>query len=599
MGCPDRFDVAFLRLIWTYPTRQSPQGPRRGGRTWRSCELRAFAHASGGARVPSRPGAHRRRRWRPVGWSRGDPEDLRHRDRVRHRASAAPSESNPIAASSMLINAYVNELARERGGSPAAPKVGWDFEDESPGNDARGGAAPRDHGPRGRDPPGQRRAHQRRPLLRRPRPPRAVDARVRRRPLDRGVRPGRRADPAARRWTAAKRLLPDGQEIVVYKNNSDGKGNSYGCHENYLMDRPVPFGRIVTHATPHFVTRQIFTGAGKVGSEAPGITIDDVPFQLTQRADFFEEEVGLETTLKRPIVNTRDEPHSDAQKYRRLHVIVGDANLSEVATFLKVGTTSLVLAMIEDDFLPARLRVQRRRCGPCARCRYDLTLRLPLELVDGTTITALDVQWELLRPGPQVRRGARARVRRRGRRRGGPAPVGGGAHRRSRPTRCAGRPARLGGQVPPDRRLPRAPRPRLGRRPPGRHGPAVPRPAAGEVAGRPGRPASGSPTTPRSSGRMTEPPTDTRAYFRGKCLQRWADDIVAANWDSLVFDIGRDPLRRVPDDGTARAEPRPTSVRLLAECDDLGRVAGSAGVAEPTRTVDEQVRRPKREIANG
>jgi len=88
-----------------------------------------------------------------------------------------------------------------------------------------------------------------------------------------------------------------------------------------------------------------------VGSEASGIGPDRVPFQLTQRAEFFEEEVGLETTLKRPLVNTRDEPHSDSQKYRRLHVIVGDANLSEISTFLKVGVTALVLAMIEDDEL--------------------------------------------------------------------------------------------------------------------------------------------------------------------------------------------------------------------------------------------------------
>src|SRR3546814_4846650 len=94
------------------------------------------------------------------------------------------------------------------------------------------------------------------------------------------------------------------------------------------MDRAVPFGKIVSHVMPHFITRQIFTGAGKVGTEAAGLTSADVPYQITQRADFFEEEVGLETTLKRPIVNTRDEPHADAQKYRRLHVIVGDANLS-------------------------------------------------------------------------------------------------------------------------------------------------------------------------------------------------------------------------------------------------------------------------------
>ena len=92
-------------------------------------------------------------------------------------------------------------------------------------------------------------------------------------------------------------------------------------------------------------------GAGKVGCELPGMSADDVPYQISQRADFFEEEVGLETTLKRPIVNTRDEPHCDASKYRRLHVIVGDANMSEVATYLKVGATAIVLAMIEDDVM--------------------------------------------------------------------------------------------------------------------------------------------------------------------------------------------------------------------------------------------------------
>src|SRR6202011_3658105 len=173
--------------------------------------------------------------------------------------------------------------------------------------------------------------------------------------------------------------------IVVLKNNSDGKGNSYGTHENYLMDRSVPFTKIIRHVMPHFVSRQIYTGAGKVGSEASSTGGIDVKFQLTQRADFFEEEVGLETTLKRPIVNTRDEPHCDAQKYRRLHVIVGDANLSEISTFLKVGTTAIVISMIEDDWLgeggpgPPRdfslaVPVQAMR-----RVSYDLPLSLPLE----------------------------------------------------------------------------------------------------------------------------------------------------------------------------------------------------------------------------
>ncbi len=123
----------------------------------------------------------------------------------------------------------------------------------------------------------------------------------------------------------------------IYKNNSDGKGNSYGTHENYLVDRAIPFAESSRDLTPFFVTRQVFSGAGKVGVEASGTTAGGLRYQLTQRADFFEAEVGLETTLKRPIINTRDEPHADPEKYRRLHVIIGDANMCEVATYLKVG----------------------------------------------------------------------------------------------------------------------------------------------------------------------------------------------------------------------------------------------------------------------
>ena len=173
------------------------------------------------------------------------------------------------------------------------------------------------------------------------------------------------------------------------------------------------------------------------GTEAIGRRAsDDVPFQLTQRADFFEEEVGLETTLKRPIVNTRDEPHADAQKYRRLHVIVGDANLSEVATFLKVGTTALVLCHDRGRrSCPATLDAGHPGAGACARCRYDLSLRQPLELADGTTITALEMQWELLDRARSTPRTAASR-------RSAPrsATRSCGAGRRcspaSRPTRC-------------------------------------------------------------------------------------------------------------------------------------------------------------------
>ena len=202
------------------------------------------------------------------------------------------------------------------------------------------------------------------------------------------------------------------------------------------MDRSVPFGRIVTHATAHFVTRQIFTGAGKVGTEAAGVSLDDVPFQLTQRADFFEAEVGLETTLKRPIVNTRDEPHADAQKYRRLHVIVGDANLSEVATFLKVGTTALVLAMVEDDFLPRDFVFRDAGAGHAPGVLRPRRSTRPLELVDGTTVTALEVQWELLDRARKYAEDRGLDGRRRGGRRPTSSTAGSTCSPGSRPTRC-------------------------------------------------------------------------------------------------------------------------------------------------------------------
>ena len=126
----------------------------------------------------------------------------------------------------------------------------------------------------------------------------------------------------------AEAVSPPEQRILIYKNNTDSKGNSYGTHENYLMDRKVPFARIAQHLMPFLVTRQIFTGSGKVGAEN---NTDPCEYQISQRADFLETEVGLETMHSRPIVNTRDEPHADPEKYRRLHVIVGDANMSEVA----------------------------------------------------------------------------------------------------------------------------------------------------------------------------------------------------------------------------------------------------------------------------
>jgi Pup amidohydrolase len=452
-------------------------------------------------------------------------------------------ESNPISASSMLINAYLGALEHARG-AHRTQRVGWDFEDEQPGNDAREEAlllslAPEvethlvnavltngaryyvDH------------AH---PEYSCPEAPDALTALVHDRAGE---------EILVRSMEAATRLLPDGQEIVVYKNNSDGKGNSYGCHENFLVDRSVPFGRIVAHATTHLVTRQVFTGAGKVGSEAPGMRTDEVPFQLTQRADFFEEEVGLETTLKRPIINTRDEPHADAQKYRRLHVITGDANLSEVQTFVKLGTTALVLAMIEDDALGEPLSLARP-IPSMHQVSWDLSLRQPLEMADGSRMTALDIQWALLGR-------ARDYATARGLEPLGPESVGEAVLTRWEAllSGLESDPMSLADQVDwvAKYRLFSAYRDRDGLEW------SDPRLAAMDLQYHDLRPAS---SLSRRLGleRLTdddeveravsEPPVGTRAYFRGTCLARFAPDIVAANWDSIVFDTGDSSLQRVP-----------------------------------------------------
>ncbi len=452
-------------------------------------------------------------------------------------------ESNPISASSMLINAYLAALEGERG-SHRTQRVGWNFADESPGNDAREetlllSLAPEvethlvnavltngaryyvDH------------AH---PEYSCPEAPDALTALVHDRAGE---------EILIRSMAAATSMLPDDQEIVVYKNNSDGKGNSYGCHENYLVDRAVPFGRIVAHATTHLVTRQIFTGAGKVGSEAPGMRTDEVPFQLTQRADFFEEEVGLETTLKRPIINTRDEPHADAQKYRRLHVITGDANLSEVQTFLKLGTTALVLAMIEDDVLGAPLTLARP-VPAIHQVSWDLSLAQPLDMADGSRRTALDLQWELFGK-------ARAYAESHGLEALGPEEVGDAVLSRWEAVLSGldSDPMTLSDQLDwvAKHRLYQAYRERDGMEW------SDPRLAAMDLQYhdlRPGRCLARKLGLERLTDddevrtAMTEPPAGTRAYFRGRCLERFAPEIVAANWDSLVFDTGASSLRRVP-----------------------------------------------------
>ena len=189
--------------------------------------------------------------------------------------------------------------------------------------------------------------------------------------------------------------LEPGQEVRLYKNNTDFVGHSYGCHDNYLMRRDVSWDRIVSGILPFLVTRQIFAGAGKMGIEAESTPTQPGCFQISQRADFFSVLVSIDTMNRRPLVNTRDEPHADIGRYRRFHVIVGDSNMSEWATAMKIGTTALVLDLIERGEAP-QLEIAQPIDANKSISR-DQTWDWIIELRDGRKISAIDVQRIYLR----------------------------------------------------------------------------------------------------------------------------------------------------------------------------------------------------------
>ena len=205
----------------------------------------------------------------------------------------------------------------------------------------------------------------------------------------------------ARRRTAA---LPEGQVVRLYKNNTDFVGHSYGCHDNYLISREVPWGRVVSGMQPFLVTRQIFAGAGKMGIEAESAAGQAGVFQISQRSDFFSVLVSIDTMNKRPLINTRDEPHANPHKYRRFHVIIGDSNMSEWATALKVGTTALVLDLIERGLAP-EIELAQPLAALKAISR-DQTFAWIIELSDGRTISAIDLQRLYLRAAQDANRDA-------------------------------------------------------------------------------------------------------------------------------------------------------------------------------------------------
>jgi proteasome accessory factor A len=189
--------------------------------------------------------------------------------------------------------------------------------------------------------------------------------------------------------------LEAGREIRLYKNNTDFVGHSYGCHDNYLMRRDIPWDRIVSGILPFLITRQIFAGAGKMGIEAESTPTHPGVYQISQRADFFSVVVSIDTMNRRPLINTRDEPHVDASRYRRFHVILGDSNMSEWATAMKVGTTALVLDLIERGQAP-QLEIAQPVDANKSISR-DQTFDWIIELKDGRKISAIDVQRIYLR----------------------------------------------------------------------------------------------------------------------------------------------------------------------------------------------------------
>jgi Pup amidohydrolase len=447
-------------------------------------------------------------------------------------AAGAP-DFNPVLASSILISTYAGSLRRIR----------WDYEQESPLRDARGfePVAARE----GSDedlglanvilPNGSRyyvdHAH----------PEYSTPECITPRELVVHDKAGERV--LERSLAEVARELPSGPRLSIYKNNSDGKGNSYGTHENYLVDRATPFGDIVRDLTPFFVSRQVFCGAGKVGAEAPWEERGRTAYQLTQRADFFETEVGLETTLKRPIINTRDEPHADPERYRRLHVIIGDANMCEVATFLKIGTTAIVLKMIEDRFLPD-LSIQNPVAALHAVSR-DMTCTVTVPMADGRHLSAVQLQWEYFEH-------AKKYVERED-----DTPENQAVLTRWESILSAleTEPLSLHRELDwvAKYRLLAAYRERDGLEW------TDPKLQAIDLQYHDVRRERGLYNRLASSGKVErlttdeevdiavmEPPVDTRAYFRGRCISKYPDAIAAASWDSLIVDTGADALQRIP-----------------------------------------------------
>jgi proteasome accessory factor A len=306
------------------------------------------------------------------------------------------------------------------------------------------------------------------------------------------------------------------------------------------MDRRTSFKQIAEHLMPFFVSRQVYSGAGKVGTENRAQPCD---FQLSQRADFFETEIALDTMVKRPIINTRDEPHADREKYRRLHVIVGDANMSEYTIYLRNGVTAIVLSMIEDGTITTDLTLQDP-VRAIKEVSHDSSCTAEIELQNGKRMTAVQMQRSFLEMAE--------------------------SYASTRETESWTRdvldkwtfvldalerdPRELSDKI--DWVIKKAMIEHfMERKGIDWESPRVQmldlqyhdlRPDKGlyyllERQGKVVRLVTDAEIT----NAITEPPEDTRAYFRGQCLKRYGEEVFGVNWDSISFGIGEDPIKRV------------------------------------------------------
>jgi len=470
------------------------------------------------------------------------------------------AEFNPVLASSMVINSFAGGRAR----------IQWSLEEESPGRDARGFGLET-------EPPSETETglvnvvltNGARLYVDHAHPEYATPECIN--PLQAAMYDKVGEVVLTRAAAAAQTLLEDGQRLVIHKNNSDGKGNSYGAHENYLLARDLPFGDVVRFFTTFLVSRQMITGSGKVGAENGRPHVD---FQMTQRADFFEEEVGLETTLKRPIINTRDEPHGDASKYRRLHVIIGDANMSEFQTFIKLGSAALVLAAIEDGAVPDGLSLADP-VNSTWKISHDISLGETLDMSDGKKATALELQWQYHEWATKYARTTDL----------DPVYEQVLTHWEEVLTDLEADPISTADRLDWTAKL------RLLREYQERDGLAWDDPKIRllDLQYHDVDPRRGLYAKMAASGRfrrlfsekeiqegVSAPPPETRAYFRGECVSRYSDALVAANWDSLVFDVGEETLKRVPMMEPLRGS-RPRVEGLLEACADAASLVQALG----------------------